>query len=347
MNRLRFIVTIIAIFFNMLVAFSTECNHRGALETPYCDNDYDLVADLPTDPTQIVTPQTLIVSFSPFEDLSPYSKYITRFTDHLATCLDTKVIYYQMQSNEAEIEAMRAGRLHVAGFSSGSTVAAVNRAGAVPFAAKGNRSGIAYSGLIVITRSDSPYQKITDLKGKRVAHTDAVSNSGHLGALALFPKEGIIPGVDYQVIFSGKHDLSMLGVKSGDYDAAVISAEVFDRMMGQQRFKAGEFRIIYRSEPFPAAAITYSHKLAPDFREKVQQCIFDYRFSENMQQELLGTDRFVPINYQKDWAYIRMLLEEATQIGQEIFQNVAAGNKNDWGVKHYTLHRQAVEHQTH
>ncbi|PWD82096.1 phosphate/phosphite/phosphonate ABC transporter substrate-binding protein [Ignatzschineria ureiclastica] len=336
MNRLRFIVAIIAIFFNMLVAFSAECHHRGMLEEPYCDNDYDLIADLPTDPKQMITPQTLIVSFSPFEDLSPYSKYITRFTDHLATCLDSKVIYYQMQSNEAEIEAMRAGRLHVAGFSSGSTVAAVNRAGAVPFAAKGNEQGIAYSGLIVIARSDSPYQKITDLKGKRVAHTDAVSNSGHLGALALFPQEGIIPGVDYEVIFSGKHDLSIVGVKSGDYDAAVISAEVYERMIGQQRIKEGEFRIIYQSEPFPAAAITYSHKLAPEFREKLQQCIFDYRFSGSMQHELLGADRFVPINYQKDWAYIRMLLEEANQIRQEIFQNVAAGNKNGWGARLYT-----------
>jgi ABC-type phosphate/phosphonate transport system substrate-binding protein len=48
-----------------------------------------------------------------------------------------KVVFYQVQSNAAEIEAMRSGRLHVAGFSTGPTAFAVNLAGAVPFAAKG------------------------------------------------------------------------------------------------------------------------------------------------------------------------------------------------------------------
>ena len=41
-------------------------------------------------------------------------------------------VFYQVQSNAAEIEAMRSGRLHVGGFSTGPTAFAVNLAGAVP-----------------------------------------------------------------------------------------------------------------------------------------------------------------------------------------------------------------------
>ncbi len=342
MGRFKAILAIIAIFSSITVSYSQDTFQSVVIKK----NDYQSppTTTTPTATTELepsialeqrtITPNPLIVSFSPFENLSPYSKHIVKFTDYLAHCLNTEVIYYQMQSNEAEIEAMRAGRLHVAGLSSGTTVAAVERAGAIPFAIKGNANGIVYAGLIVIVRSDSAYQKLTDLKGKRVAHTDPVSTSGHLGALALFPNEGVIPGTDYQVLFSGKHDLSILGVKAGDYDAAVVSLEVFDRMLNQQRIKVGEFRILYQSEPFPAAAITYSNQLTTKFQEKLQQCFFNYRFSDALQQDLLGADRFIPLNYQQDWAYIRLLLDNAADANQAFFQSVTVGSKNGLGVKH-------------
>lgn len=53
-----------------------------------------------------------------------------------------------MQSNAAQIEAMRAGRLHVAGFSTGPTAFAVNIAGAVPFAIKGWDINVRESGVL-------------------------------------------------------------------------------------------------------------------------------------------------------------------------------------------------------
>ena len=59
-----------------------------------------------------------------------------------------------------------------------------------------------------------------DLKGKKVAHTSPSSNSGHLAPLALMPGQGLAPGKDYEIKFSGKHDQSILGVGTGDYDAA-------------------------------------------------------------------------------------------------------------------------------
>ncbi|MFQ3231410.1 MAG: phosphonate transport system substrate-binding protein, partial [Reinekea sp.] len=44
-----------------------------------------------------------------------------------------KVQFYPVQSNAAQIEAMRAGRLHVAGFNTGSNPLAVACAGFRPF----------------------------------------------------------------------------------------------------------------------------------------------------------------------------------------------------------------------
>ena len=141
-----------------------------------------------------------------------------------------KVVFYQVQSNAAEIEAMRSGRLHVAGFSTGPTAFAVNLAGAVPFAVKGTAKEFQGYNLIMIVKANSPYQKLADFKGKKVAHTSPSSNSGHLAQLALFPREGLTPDKDYKSIFSGKHDQSVMGVNSGDYDAGAVASDVFHRM---------------------------------------------------------------------------------------------------------------------
>jgi ABC-type phosphate/phosphonate transport system substrate-binding protein len=96
------------------------------------------------------------------------------------------VVFYHVRSNAAEIEGMRSGRLHVGGLSTGPIAFAVNLAGAVPFAVKGCETEFQRYDLIVVVKASSPYQRLSDLKGKRVEHTSPSSNSGHLAPLALF-----------------------------------------------------------------------------------------------------------------------------------------------------------------
>jgi phosphonate transport system substrate-binding protein len=203
------------------------CTNRGELDTMYCDSNKDLVADAPTDAKKWKNPSTIVFTYTPVEDPAVYENIFKPFTAYLAKCLDKKVVFYQVQNNAAEIEAMRSGRLHVGGFSTGPTAFAVNLAGAIPFAIKGTEKEFQGYNLIVIVKAGSPYQKLSDLKGKKVAHTAPSSNSGHLAPLALFPGEGLAPEKDYKPVFSGKHDQSVLGVGSGDYDAAAVASDVF------------------------------------------------------------------------------------------------------------------------
>ena len=86
-------------------------------------------------------PGTLVFAYTPVEDPAVYGPIFKPFTDYLAQCTGKRVVYYPVNSNSAEIEAMRSGRLHFAGFSTGPTGFAVNLAGAVPFAAKGTEKG--------------------------------------------------------------------------------------------------------------------------------------------------------------------------------------------------------------
>ena len=286
-----------------------SCANRGELDAMYCDANKDLVADVPADSKKWKNPSTIVFTYTPVEDPAVYENIFKPFTTYLSKCVDKKVVFYQVQSNAAEIEAMRSGRLHVAGFSTGPTAFAVNLAGAIPFAVKGTAKEFQGYNLIVIVKASSPYQKLSDLKGKKVAHTSPSSNSGHLAPLALFPKEGLTPDKDYKIIFSGKHDQSVMGVNSGDYDAGAVASDVFHRMAERGQVKESDFRIIYRSQKFPTSSFAYAHDLEPQLADKLLSCFYEYRFPPEMQKAFDGADRFFPINYKEHWALVRQVAE--------------------------------------
>lgn len=283
----------------------SDCKHRGVLDTPYCDENKDLVADPPKDATRFKNPPTLMFSYSPVEDPAIYEAIFKPFTEYLARCTAKRVEYYRVQSNAAEIEAMRLGKLHVAGFSTGSTTQAVNQAGAVPFAVKGKENEILGYRLILIVKRDSPFQKPADLKGKRIAHVQPSSNSGNLAPRALFPALGLTPDRDYRVLYSGKHDNSIAGVLNGDYDGAPVASGVFERMAARGQIRKDQLRTLWQSEPFPTTSFAYAHDLEPKLRDTIVKCFYDYRYPKEMQKIFEGADRFAPITYQKDWAIVR------------------------------------------
>jgi len=313
------------LIFSLLVFMSfnlfaqTACKTSGDLDPQYCDQNGDMVADTPTDPKLLKTPSTIVFTYTPVEDPAVYEKVFKPFTDHLAQCTSKKVIFYQVQSNAAEIEAMRSGRLHVGGFSTGPTAFAVNIAGAVPFAVKGTEKEFQGYNLLVVVKKSSPYQKLSDLKGKKFAHTSPSSNSGHMAPMALFPKEGLAPGTDYNILFSGKHDQSILGVRSGDYDGAAVASDVFHRMAVRGQINEDDFRIIYKSPKFPTSSFAYAYNLEPKFRDQLLKCFFDYRFTDDMKKAFDGADRFFPVTYKKDWAIVRQVAEN----GGEKFNRTA------------------------
>lgn len=287
------------------------CPNRGQLDTLYCDRDNDLIADVPTDPAKQKDPSTLVWAYTPVEDPAVYANVFRPFTNHLEQCVGKKTIYYPVQSNSAEIEAMRSGRLHFAGFSTGPTGFAVNLAGAVPFAAKGLGEQVRGYNLLAIVKATSPYQTLADLKGKKVAHTAPSSNSGHLAPLVLFPPLGLKPNDDYKPLMSGGHDKSVLGVNSGDYDMAAVAGDVFERMGVRGTIKTADFRIVYKSPVFPTSSFAHAHDLKPELAKKLRECFFSFRFPAEMQKEFNGDDRFLPITYQKDWAVVREVAEKS------------------------------------
>jgi phosphonate transport system substrate-binding protein len=295
------------------IAFAADdaCANRGALDERYCDDNNDLVADAPKDPSQWRDPQTLVWAYTPIEDPAVYTRLFKPFTQHLEACLGRQIVYYPIQSSADEIEAMRSGRLHFAGFSTGPTIEAVNRAGAVPFAAKGTGNEMRGYRLVAVVRAGSAFEKLSDLKDKRIAHASLFSNSGNVAPRALFPKEGLTPVQDYTPIMTGSHDKSILGVVAGDYDMAAVASDVLERMIERGLVKRDAVRIIYQSDLFPTSSFAYAHNLAPSLVAEMKRCFFDFTFTPEMKSEFQGDDHFIPIEYAPAWSVVREVNEQA------------------------------------
>jgi phosphonate transport system substrate-binding protein len=297
----------------LIAAFSASagaqtCKNRGDLDSRFCDEDGDLVADTPKDPKQLQNPATLVFSYTPVEDPAVYENVFDEFMAHLAKVTGKKVRWFPAESYAAQVEAMRSGRLHIAGVATGPTPYAVNLAGFAPIIVMQRPDGSIGYTLRLITHKDSPIRSLADLKGKRVAHVSPSSNSGDIAPRALFASMGVVPGKDYEVIYSGKHDNSVMGVVNKDYDAAPVASTVMDRMRERGMFKGDQVRVVYESSQFPRASFGVAHNLAPELKAKIKEAFLTFDFkSSKLGKEFKDVEKFGAVDYKEHWKDVRAI----------------------------------------
>jgi len=282
---------------------------RGDLDKAYCDRNGDLVADLPADPKQLVNRSALIFAYTPTEDPAVYQKAWDPFIKHMEKVTGKRVVFFPVQSNAAQYEAMRSGRLHVAGVNAGGNATAVNCAGFVPFTMMASKDGSFGYEMEIVVPADSPIKAPADLKGKKIAFTDATSNSGFKAPSAILKADFNLENKrDYEPVFSGKHDNSILGVVNKDYEAAAVANSVLNRMLDRKVFDKSKIRSIYKSETFPTTGYGHVYNLDPKLVEKVKEAFFTFPWEGSaLKQEFQKEDKFVPIQYKKDWAVLRKI----------------------------------------
>jgi len=293
---------------NPAAAQAQDCP-RGQLDVRFCDRDGDLVADAPTDPKQFVNPSTLIFAYTPVEDPSVYAKVWDGFVKHMEKTTGKKTVFFPVQSNAAQLEAMRSGRLHVAGFNTGSNPIAVNCAGFVPFTMMAAKDGSFGYEMEIITHVDSPIKAIADLKGRTLAFTDQNSNSGFKAPSALLKAEFKLEAdKDFKTAFSGKHDNSVIGVVNKDYDAGAVANSVMKRMIDRNVVDGKKIRTVYKSQTFPTTGYGHVYNLHPDLAAKVKEAFSSFQWEgSDLQNEFKAEGQFLPITYKQHWDVIRKI----------------------------------------
>jgi len=301
--------TIAAIGLSIAMAFPAMAGFK--LDSRFTDTDGDLIADIPKDPKRWVDPATLVFAYTPVEDPAVYVEVWKEFLDHLSAKTGKPVQFFPVQSNAAQLEAMRAGRLHIAAVNTGGNPLAVACAGFRPFAMMARADNSFGYEMEIVTYPGSGITKLEDLKGRTLAFTAETSNSGFKAPQALLEAEfGLKVNRDYKPVFSGAHDNSILGVANKDYDAAAIANSVLTRMVGRNVVKRESVVTVYKSGTFPTSGYGVAHNLHPDLQQKIRDAFFSFKWEGTKLAEEFGRQgetQFIPITFKEHWAVIRQI----------------------------------------
>ncbi len=299
---------LLLIFSFSSLALAEGC-FRGTLDDQYCDRNHDLVADLPLDPSEWANPDTIIFSYTPVEDPAIYAKVWDGFIKHMSEVTGKKVVFFPVQSYAAQYEAMRSGRLHIAGVNTGGNPVAVSCAGLVPFAMMASKDGSYGYEMEIIVPTGSAIKSPADIKGRTLAFTSPTSNSGNKAPSALLKSEfGLVKDVDFKTVFSGKHDNSVLGIANKDYEVAAIANSVMNRMFDRKVVDPANITTIYKSATFPTTGYGHAHNLHPEVVAKIKQAFFTFQWEgSELQKEFKKEGSFVGIHHKSDWDVIRKI----------------------------------------
>ena len=291
-------------------AAAQDCPH-GDLDDRYCDRDGDLVADIPEDESALIDPDTLIFAYTPVEDPAVYETAWADFLTYLEEVTGKDVVFFPVQSNAAQIEAMRSGRLHIAGFNTGSNPLAVNCAGFRPFTIMAAQDGSSGYQMAIATHRDTGIDPMDDAQGGQLAFTSPTSNSGFKAPSAILKADyDMIPERDFEPVFSGKHDNSILGVANKDYPVAAVANSVLGRMLDREVVSPDQIETIYQSQTFPTTGYGTVYNLTPELQEQIRSAFFDFEWEGTSLQEEFernGEAQFIPITYQEHWDVIRKI----------------------------------------
>ena len=178
------------------------------------------------------------------------------FSEYLAKKLGVKVEVFTASDYAGIVQALSGGHIHL-GRMGGAAYARGyidSEGGIEPLTMNVEPNGGKGYHSVLIVRSDGPYKKLEDLKGKTLAWADPNSTSGYLVPNASLRDAGIDPQKYFsRTVFSGGHEQSVLGVLKGNFDSAFTwtspghQSGQFRIMMDRGLLDLKDIRIVWQS----------------------------------------------------------------------------------------------------
>ena len=288
------------------------------LDPRFTDADGDLVADPPANPKDQIDPPTLMFSFVATHDPEAYRERFKEFVAFLSQKIGKPVEYVLFSSPEQQLRALQEGRLHVAGINTGNIPIAVNQCGFIPICNLASEKGVATYQMQIIVPADSPIHTLKDLKGRELTLTEPGSNSGFKAPLVLLSRDqGLMPGGDFAIRYSGGHDESIKGIASKTYQAAAVASDILTRAVANGEIKKEQYRVIYESADFPTAGFGYVYNLKPELAAKIKDAFFGFEWKgTGVEKEFAGSQqsKFSPVSYNKHFELVRRIDDEIRSV---------------------------------
>ena len=180
----------------------------------------------------------------------------------------------------AAVEAMRAGRAHIAWYGGKTYIKAAEIANAEAFAAGvriGETNANYYAYFVV--KKESKLKNFEEVKGKVLALNTIGSTSGDLIPQVELAKINLFTTnkEDFKkVYYAGSHDACLLSVLNEQADVCGMSSRNFEARLKDKTFTMDQVRIIHKSSPVPPPPLAYSTKNIPlEDRNKIKEAVLE------------------------------------------------------------------------
>lgn len=192
----------------------------------------------------------------------------------IADKLGCKVEVQVTTSYNAEIEAMRAGKLEIGEFGPLGYVLAHQVAKAEAVASFSQKDGkpMTYTASIV----SWPGSGVTSLKGTEghsFAFSDPASTSGHLFPAYALQKAGIDADKGVKPVYAGSHTATFEALRNHKVEAGELNSDQITSAQHQGMWQDGMFTTLWQSDPIPQDPIAVRGDLAPALKARLTQIL--------------------------------------------------------------------------
>jgi phosphonate transport system substrate-binding protein len=245
------------------------------------------------------TPSPLVIGFLPLENPETLAPEAEAFAEHLSRELDLPVEAFVPTEYAPLVEALRAGRAHVAFMGSLATLLAHEVAGARPILGEIQRGKPYYRSQYYV-RADDDIETLADLTGRSVAFTSPTGGSGFVFPLAMVVEEGLLEagadprGFFGEVVFAGGDEQVLKAVLRGDVDAGATSD--YAPALFLEPSERDQLRVI-GSTVVPPHSVVVSRDLPGELVDRIRSALLAMAEPGNIDvlKRIYGADGFVPL----------------------------------------------------
>jgi phosphonate transport system substrate-binding protein len=199
--------------------------------------------------------------------------YYHQLMEYIANELGREIQLVQRKTYGEINELIGMGQIDLAFICSGPYAGGREKFGFQALAMPRVRGSHLYQAYLIVNK-DSPFYKLTDLRGKIFAFTDPESNTGNLVPTYWLSKTGATPKDFFgKTIYTYSHDNSIKAVAMSLVDGAAVNGQVWEYYNHSYPAFTAKTRIIKRSQPFGNPPVVASSHVPNQMKERIRSLL--------------------------------------------------------------------------
>lgn len=201
--------------------------------------------------------------------------YYRQFLDYLGEKLGRPVQFIDRESYAEINQLIREEKVDLAFVCGGPYVTGHEEFGMELLVAPRAYGGTVYYSYIIVPQA-SPARSFEELRGKRFAFTDPLSNTGKLVPTYMLSRLAETPDTFFaEHVFSGSHDKSIEAVALNVVAGAAVDSLIWEYMQRIKPELTSRTRILVKSPPYGIPPVVVRPGLPPDLKEKMRRIFLE------------------------------------------------------------------------